>query len=322
MINNSDAIRPLSERGLICKDYRTLGAARRVLESLRQRSSKLHICHGSFIFVMENYGPREPHLSRFKELIRQGAGTLDIHDQQDPASSYTRAAIASEPLVQREVDRVSIHLHSICQLLQSQLGPTPQILDLGCGTGATTVALALTRELDAQRIVGADPNEFSLRAAAERWAAHQIAGPEVGFQKIEAGRPLPFADQSFDLCLCVSVIEYLGTSQTRQALASEMIRVTRRGGTLCLVTPSPFRLFDYHTGRFLGDWRRTSGFPWAQSPPEISRMFRGHQVRFLRKEQVSHGLSKRQLPLANLIARVPGLGWALPWQKVLVKRVA
>ncbi len=271
---------------------------------------------------MEHYAPREPHLSRFKELIRQGAGTLDIHDQQDPASSYTRAAIASEPLVQREVDRVSIHLHSICRLLQSQLGPTPQILDLGCGTGATTVALALTKELGARRIVGADPNGFSLRAAAERWAAHQTAGVDVGFQKIEAGRLLPFADQSFDLCLCVSVIEYLGTSHTRQALASEMIRVTRRGGTICLVTPSPFRLFDYHTGRFLGDWRRASGFPWAQSPHEISRMFSGHQVRFLRKEQVSHGLSKRRLPLASMIANVPGLGWALPWQKVLVKRVA
>lgn len=270
--------------------------------------------------MLGSFAPREPHLSRFKELIRQGAGTLDIHDEQDSRSNYTRPAIASDRLIEREVDRVSIHLNSICRLLQAELGKTPAVLDLGCGTGATTVALALTKELGVEQITGADPNEFSLQAARERWEAYRVAGPRLEFKRIAPDQPLPFADRSFDLCLCVSVIEYLGMPQARQALAAEMIRVTRPGGTVCLVTPNPLRLFDYHTHRFLGDWRRQSGFPWAPTPLDIRRMFSGHKVRFLLKEQVAHGLSKRSFPLSGAVANVPGLGWMLPWQKVLVTR--
>lgn len=265
--------------------------------------------------------PREPQLSVFRDLIRQGAGTLDKHDEQGAASPFVQAAEAYEALVEREVDRVNVHLRSLCQLLEANVGPVEEVLDLGCGTGATTVAIALSPGLKARRVVGADPNGFSLRAAQARWACYGSVDDRVTFERIASGGPLPYADESFGLTVCVSVLEYLGDFASRQALAHEMLRVTRRGGHVCLVTPSPIRLFDYHTQRFLGDWRRTPGYPWASPPWALAKLFKGHGVRFLLKEQLSHGLARRRFPGAKLLAHATPLAWLLPWQKIIVTKV-
>jgi ubiquinone/menaquinone biosynthesis C-methylase UbiE len=264
--------------------------------------------------------PREPQLSLFRDLIRQGAGTLDKHDQQDAASPFVHGAHAYEALVEREVNRVEVHLRSLCQLLEAHVGPVDDVLDLGCGTGATTVAIALSPGLRARRVVGADPNDFSLRAAQARWESYAPADDRVAFERIAPGEPLPSADESFGLTICISVLEYLGDSASRQTLAHEMLRVTRRGGHVCLVTPNPMRLFDYHTHRLLGDWRRTAGYPWASPPWALARLFKGHRVRFLLGEQLAHGLAKRRFPGARLLAHAAPLAWLLPWQKIIVTR--
>ena len=100
----------------------------------------------------------------------------------------------------------------------------------------------------------------------------------------------------------------------------ELLRVTRKGGHVCLITPNPLRLRDYHTHRWLGDWRRTAGYPWASAPWELAGMFRGHEARFLLKEQLAHGLARRTVPGASLLSRCAPLGWLLPWQKLLVRK--
>jgi SAM-dependent methyltransferase len=264
--------------------------------------------------------PTEPCLSEFISLVRDGAGTLDIHDAQDDASPFTRPVQAYDALVVREVERVRIHLQSICRLLERHVGPAASVLDVGCGTGATTVAVALTPGLKVRKIVGVDPNELSLRAARARWAAYQPGDERVSFDAIAPNQSLPFADNSFDLTLCVSVIEYLGDAPSRELLARELLRVTRPGGHVCLVTPNPFRLFDYHTRRLFGDLRRTSGYPWASWPWELKRMFRGHSTRVLLSEQLEHGFEHRKFPGATIINKIAPLAWLLPWQKMIVKK--
>ncbi|MBX3221842.1 MAG: class I SAM-dependent methyltransferase [Labilithrix sp.] len=261
----------------------------------------------------------EPHLSRFRELIRQGAGTLDIHDGQQ-GSSYTVEATAYDALIDREVGRVAVHQKSICRLLERHVGRVEDVLDVGCGTGATTVAVALSERLGARHVRGIDPNAQSLEAAAVRARGHDVDETKISFSHVPAGERFPADDGAHDLVLCVSVLEYLYTRESRVTFAEELLRVTRPGGTVCLVTPSPFRLFDFHTHRLLGDWRRVEGYPWASRPSEIRAMFAGHDVRFLKSEQLAHGLSSRGLPSGPFLRPLAPLAALLPWQKVLVTK--
>lgn len=262
---------------------------------------------------------REPHLTRFRELIREGAGTLDIHDGQI-GSSYTMPARATEDLIRREIARVDVHRRSLCRLLARHVGEVSEVLDVGCGTGATTVAIALDEELGATRVIGVDPNQHSLAAAEVRARGCGVEEGAISFVHVAAGAPFPFEDDRFDLVVCVSVLEYLHDLSARSTLAKELVRVVRRGGVVCLVTPNPYRLFDRHTHRLLGDWRRSEGYPWASTPGQLRAMFDGNEVRFLRGEQLEHGFSARGLPAGRVVSRLGALAFLLPWQKLLVRK--
>lgn len=58
-------------------------------------------------------------------------------------------------------------------------------------------------------------------------------------QVIDANKPLPFADGSFDLIWCSEVIEHL--EDPERSLA-ELRRVTRPGGAIILTTPNSYAL--------------------------------------------------------------------------------
>jgi len=82
---------------------------------------------------------KEPYLSQFVERVRGGAGTQDIHDA-DSHTAYAVTIAAHDALVEREVERVDLHRASLCPLLEATVGSADRILDVGCGTGGTTVA--------------------------------------------------------------------------------------------------------------------------------------------------------------------------------------
>lgn len=267
---------------------------------------------------------REPFLSQFRELVREGAGTLDFHDGQK-GSELTEDRRGDDRILSRELARVAVHQRSICRLLERYVGPVDTVLDVGCGTGATTVAVALSEKLGARSVLGIDPNARSIAAARVRALGFDLAPNRITFETVVAGEAFPVEPESFDLVLCVSVLEYLGKPSARLLFAEQLLRAAKPGGTICLATPNPFLPFDYHTRRLLGDLRRTEGFPWASRPSEIRRMFAGHDVRFLRSEQLEHGLGRRGVPVASLGALLEPLGLLahlLPWQKVLVKKSA
>jgi SAM-dependent methyltransferase len=99
------------------------------------------------------------------------------------------------------------------------VAPGMRALDVGCGPGALTSALAA--RLGSASVCGADPSESFVDACRAR-----LPGVEVVVATAEA---LPFAGGTFDAVLSQLVVNFMGDAE---AGLREMVRVTRAGGVV------------------------------------------------------------------------------------------
>ena len=122
------------------------------------------------------------------------------------------------------------------QLLQQLLGVEAsrggRFLDVGAGTGATGSWLA-----DHGELVSCDYMSLALDLNREQHAA-------TGFVSADVQR-LPFADASFDIVLCVTVL-YHQSIPRPQVAVDELARVVRPGGLVCLWEPGVRKLSRAH----------------------------------------------------------------------------
>ncbi len=145
---------------------------------------------------------------------------------------------------------------------------TSCILEVGCGTGNYTAALA---ELTGCACWGIEPSE-QMRAVAQQ---------RVPRAKIQAGQAeqLPFEDGFFDLVFSVDVIHHVAD---RPASFREACRVLKPGGKICTVTDSeemirtrqplsvyfpetvPFELQRYSASSSLREMMLAAGFTALQ----------------------------------------------------------
>ena len=102
------------------------------------------------------------------------------------------------------------------------------VLDLGCGEGAFTAALA---EAGA-RPVGVDVAEAALRRARERHSG-------LDLRRVVPGEPLPLEDASVDVVWASEVLAFV--VDTARVL-SEVRRVLRPAGRLLVTTPAHGRV--------------------------------------------------------------------------------
>jgi ubiquinone/menaquinone biosynthesis C-methylase UbiE len=107
--------------------------------------------------------------------------------------------------------------------------PPLAVLDLGCGTGRFTHALA---ETFGGPVYGVEPST-RMREVAERSARH----PNVTYLAGAAER-IPLPDSACDLILLFLVLHHV---QDRRAAAAEIARVLRPGGRLLLSSTFPDR---------------------------------------------------------------------------------
>ncbi|HKQ54154.1 MAG TPA: class I SAM-dependent methyltransferase [Pyrinomonadaceae bacterium] len=109
------------------------------------------------------------------------------------------------------------------------------ILDLGCGMGGLTTALAL----EGASVQPLDFNQDYCRITRLRGTRYGLRFSPVN----AAGEDLPFADECFDLVICMDVLEHVADPEK---LVAEISRCLKPGGLCQLTAINRFAFRDPH----------------------------------------------------------------------------
>jgi methionine biosynthesis protein MetW len=112
-------------------------------------------------------------------------------------------------------------------------------LDVGCGDGGTS---GVWLNEHARRYVGVDIAESAVRMATDQGLDARL---------VTDAAELPFPDQSFDVAVCVEILEHLFEPQ--QALA-EVYRILRPDGRLIATVPNAAHWRNRLDLAFAGRW--------------------------------------------------------------------
>jgi len=109
-------------------------------------------------------------------------------------------------------------------------------LDVGCGIGQWSVFLSTKLST---HFIGVDMTRKFIELAKKR--AGILKNDNVEFFEMQASN-LKFEDNSFDLTMCVTVLQHIIDTKTWEAVIKEMVRVTKSGGyvLICEDAPSKF----------------------------------------------------------------------------------
>jgi 2-polyprenyl-3-methyl-5-hydroxy-6-metoxy-1,4-benzoquinol methylase len=115
------------------------------------------------------------------------------------------------------------------------------VLEIGCGTGCSTVALAEQGAL----ITGIDVDPDALRVAHDRCRVYGLRAELHELNAVEAARH--FRGRDFDLIIFFACLEHMTVDERMETLPA-IWNLLRDGAWLAIVgTPNRLWYFDYHT---------------------------------------------------------------------------
>jgi SAM-dependent methyltransferase len=110
------------------------------------------------------------------------------------------------------------------------LSPGNVLLDVACGAGGPALRIAAATNCS---VVGIDVHGQAV-TTANSLAAQRGLAERAEFRSIDATRPLPFSDASFDAITCIDAINHFSD---RPRVIAEWARLLRVGGRLLFTDP-------------------------------------------------------------------------------------
>ncbi len=163
--------------------------------------------------------------AEFHHLVQKGAGACDelrngLNADVVPSSVRDHAYI--EGLVEHH------RINTIPFLIEHCALSGQRVLEVGAGTAGLSVAMA---QAGVGTVTGVEPIRLNYEAGLQRIRAYGLTD-RIKLLHTPDTTSLPFDDDSFDACVCCSVLQYVPSPEDRRALLEEMTRVIRPGGLL------------------------------------------------------------------------------------------
>jgi ubiquinone/menaquinone biosynthesis C-methylase UbiE len=151
------------------------------------------------------------------------------YDKTDLANHYDRARSLSAGAIRSWIDSIAAHVPST---------QVSKIIDIGCGTGRFSFALA---DRYSAHVLGIDPSEKMLAEARRKAVAKNVAF------RLGSGEQLPANDESIDLLFMSQTFHHL---RDRSRAALEVFRVARPGGFVVVRNGTRDQLRSFAHSRF------------------------------------------------------------------------
>jgi SAM-dependent methyltransferase len=110
------------------------------------------------------------------------------------------------------------------------LEPGSKLLDVCCGSGGPTLRIA---RLTGCSVQGVDAHADAIAEARARCQREGLSA-RASFDRLDASRPLPFPDASFDGLICIDAVNHL---PSREKVFADWARLLRPGGRLLFTDP-------------------------------------------------------------------------------------
>lgn len=211
-----------------------------------------------------------------------------IQQESDSYSQDYYLDILDDPF---SIYEFNVVLSALQDFATDYLEPGNRVLDMGCGTGVYTFAL---REQGYYEVFLADLS-FKMLLQAQKKSLSNLVQAD--------GEQMPFPDHFFDAIISTAMLEHVVDPGL---ILEEMLRITRPGGVLFLVTPN----LDYYVRvaekfmRIIKSWRQEEKivanperalYERLLSRDEIIRLLQHDGIEFLKYQSIYFIYAKRML---------------------------